>query len=230
MTQYLVFTLSASIGAMGDLAGHERRGSYLWPGRSAITGLIGAALGIKRDGDFSAIDALGMAVSPFEHRTDAGFRDYHTVETVPSAKVKTPNSRPEALLTAGRDTSTTITLREYRTGPLFGVVIWGGDLKALCAALNRPVFTLYLGRKSCPLSAPVDAHLVEAGTAEEAMTKARVPDWRNGSVARLLITDAEEGDAHTEIRHDRAIDRQHWHFGARNVAFRSVHIEPEVAR
>ena len=27
MTDYLVFTLSANLGAMGEFAGHERRGS-----------------------------------------------------------------------------------------------------------------------------------------------------------------------------------------------------------
>lgn len=230
MTRYLVFTLSASIGAMGDLAGHERRGTYLWPGRSAITGLLGAALGLRRDADFSGIDGLGMAVAPFEHPTNSGFRDYHTVETVPSAKVKAPNSRPEALRAARRNTNTTITLRDYRTGPLFGVVVWGDDLDALCAALNRPVFTLYFGRKSCPLSAPVDAHLVEADNVEEAMARARVPAWRGGAVARQMITDAAEGDTHTEIRHDRALDRALWHFAARRVAFRSVEITPEIAR
>jgi len=229
MTQYLVFTLSASIGAMGDLAGHERRGSLHWPGRSAITGLLGAALGLRRESDFGALDALGMAVAPFQHRTDSGFRDYHTVETVPSAKAKFPNSRPEALRAAGRETNTTITLRDYRTGPLFGVVIWGDGLEALQAALKSPVFVLYLGRKSCPLSAPVDGRIVAAETEESAMAQARVPPWRQGVTATQLITDARGGDTHIETRHDQAIDRKHWHFGARQVAFRQVHIEPGVA-
>ncbi|MDP2699918.1 type I-E CRISPR-associated protein Cas5/CasD [Thalassospira sp.] len=230
MTQYLVFTLSASIGAMGDLAGHERRGSLLWPGRSAITGLIGAALGLRREDDFTVLDAFGMAVAPFQHRTDSGFRDYHTVETVPSAKAKSPNSRPEALRIAGRDTNTTITLRDYQTGPLFGVVIWGEGLETLQSALKSPVFTLYFGRKSCPLSAPVDARIIQAETIEDAMTQVRVPEWRQGVTATQLITDAEDGDTHIEARHDQAIDRKHWHFGLRQVAFRQVHIEPEVAR
>lgn len=230
MTKYLVLTLSASIGAMGGLAGHERRGSYSWPGRSAITGLLGAALGLRRDADFAALDALGMAVAPFEHPTDGGFRDYHTIETVPSAQAKSPNSRPEALRIAGRKTNTTITLRDYRTGPLFGVAIWGEGLETLRDALREPVFTLYFGRKSCPLSAPVDAHLVAAGSVEDALSQARVPAWRQGSVARQLIIDAEDDDTHTEIRHDLAIDRQHWHFGARKVAFRPVEIVPEVAQ
>ena len=44
MNDYLVFTLASAFGAMGDLAGHERRGTLPWPGRSAILGLLGAAL------------------------------------------------------------------------------------------------------------------------------------------------------------------------------------------
>jgi len=230
MKQFLVFTLSASIGAMGDLAGHERRGSLMWPGRSAITGLLGAALGLRREDNFAVLDSLGMAVAPFQHQTDSGFRDYHTVETVPSAKVKAPNSRPDALRTAGRDTNTTITLRDYRTGPLFGIVVWGDGLERLKAALDTPVFTLYFGRKSCPLSAPVGARIVGASTAEEAMSQARVPEWRNGAIATQLIMEAEKDDSHTEFRHDRVIDRLHWHFGVRKVAFRQVHIEPEVMK
>lgn len=230
MSQFLVFTLSASIGAMGDLAGHERRGSYLWPARSAIIGLLGAALGLRREDDFSQLDQLGMAVAPFQHPTDGGFRDYHTVETIPSAKVKKPNSRPQALRAAGQGTNTTITLRDYRTGPLFGVVIWGDGLAPLRDALNRPVFTLYLGRKSCPLSAPVGAQIVNAPTVEQAMAQARVPAWRQGVVATQLITDAGDDDTHIETRHDRAIDRRHWHFAPRQVAFRSVHILPEIAQ
>ncbi|PRY84606.1 type I-E CRISPR-associated protein Cas5/CasD [Donghicola tyrosinivorans] len=227
MTDYLVFTLSATIGAMGDLAGHERRGTQLWPGRSAVTGLLGAALGVRRDGDFSGLDRLGMAVTAFASDTEnheADFRDYHTVETVPSAKAKKPNSRPEALRTAGRETNTTITLRDYRTGPLFGVAVWGSDLEKLEKALLTPVFTLYFGRKSCPLSAPVCPRIVVAQTPEEALAMVQIPYWRGKCTARRLIADAEDGDAHIETRHDRPLDRNLWHFGSRSVAFRTVEI------
>ena len=228
MTDYLVFTLSATIGAMGDLAGHERRGSFLWPGRSAITGLMGAALGLRRGDNFAALDALGLAVAPLRNAADDGFRDYHTVETVPSAKAKKPNSRVEALRIAGCNTNTTITLRDYRTGILCGVAAWGGDLERVRAALEKPVFTLFLGRKSCPLSAPVGARIVNARPPEEALQHVRVPNWHKGAVATQMMTDAQPDDTHVEIRHDRAIDRSRWHFAPRRVAFRSIHIEPQV--
>ncbi|MCB1387902.1 MAG: type I-E CRISPR-associated protein Cas5/CasD [Rhodobacteraceae bacterium] len=224
MADYLVFTLAATLGAMGDLAGHERRGTWTWPGRSAVLGLVGAAMGIRRDGDFAALDALRVGVAVFE--AGVPLRDYHTVQTVPTAVAKRPNSRPEALRDAGLRTNTTITLRDYHAGVLFGVALWGGDLEPLCAALEAPHFTLYLGRKACPLSAPPGARIVAADTPEAALARLVLPPWVAGRVAHRLYADAEPGDTHVESRHDAPQDRAHWHFQPRPVAVRAVSIAP----
>ena len=77
MQPFLVFGLTASLGAMGELAGHERRGSLIWPARSAIIGLMGAALGIERDGNFSALDALTIDVAIFDEGVP--LRSYPTI-------------------------------------------------------------------------------------------------------------------------------------------------------
>lgn len=228
MQPFLVFSLSATLGAMGELAGHERRGSLVWPGRSAILGLLGAALGIDRAGDFSGLDALGMAVAIFD--TGAPLRDYHTIETVPSAAVKVPNSRPEALAAARGRTNTTITLRDYRAGPLYGVAVWGEGLEALEAALKRPRYTLYLGRKSCPLSSPPGAAVVEAESVEAALARLILPPWRRVDrwgapvTARILVCAAEPMDQVRETVHDLPRDRRLWHFASRRVALRPVQI------
>lgn len=224
MTEHLVFTLAATLGAMGELAGHERRGTLVWPGRSALLGLVGAAMGIRRDADFSALDALSLGVAVFDD--GAPLRDYHTVQTVPSAAARRPNSRPEALRAAGQRANTTITLRDYRAGVLYGVALWGGDLAPVAAALNAPHFTLYLGRKSCPLSAPPGARIVTADTPEAAMSAVILPPWASGRVASQFITDAGPDDTHVEIRHDLPRDRSRWHFAPRRVAFRPTHIAP----
>ena len=211
MRPFLVFGLAASLGSMGELAGHERRGSLLWPGRSAVIGLMAAALGIRRDGDFSALESLEITVGIYDSGTH--LRDYHTIETVPSSAVKSPNSRPEALRDARGRTNTSITLRDYRAGPLFGVAVTGEGLEALESALNAPVFTLYLGRKSCPLAAPPGARLVHADGAEAAFAQMILPPWRRTSRLNSLVIEMDAG----EVVHDRAIDRQHWHFAPRRV-------------
>jgi CRISPR system Cascade subunit CasD len=226
MSDHLVFTLTAALGAMGDLAGHERRGSLGWPGRSAIVGLLGAALGINRDGNFSALDGLRMAVAVFDQGQP--LRDYHTVETIPTAAAKRPQSRPDALRGNRLRTNTTISLRDYRMGALYAVTVWGGDLPPLLAALRRPAFALYLGRKSCPLAAPLGAQIVQAEAAATALAQVQLPPWRAGAVAHLLICDAADApDAnHFEQRHDAPLDRAKWHFAPRQVAFQAVHIAP----
>ncbi|MFU8864917.1 MAG: type I-E CRISPR-associated protein Cas5/CasD [Rhodobacterales bacterium] len=220
MQPFLIFGLTASLGAIGELAGHERRGSMVWPARSAILGLLGAALGIQRDGDFRALDALSLAIAVFDE--GAALRDYHTVETIPSAAVKHANSRPEALQTARGRTNSTITLRDYRCGAFHGVTLWGGELEPLQKALIQPRFTLYLGRKSCPLSAPLGASIVQADSPDGAFAQLIPPPWRRNARARMVIEAAEHGE---EV-HDLPVDRAKWHFGPRYVMRRAVDITP----
>ncbi len=232
MKNYLIFTLTANLGAMGGLAGHERRGSFEWPGHSAIIGLLGAALGLRREDDFSALSRLQSAVAIFDPGNP--LRDFHTVQTVPSAQARRPQSRPSAIRSAGTELNTIITLRDYRTTPLYGIALWNETsdlaLVELCAALEQPVFTLYLGRKSCPLAAPLAPSVVHADDLNQAFVHVKLPPWRQGAIARRLVVGAGVLDAaRSEQRHDLPIDRKSWHFGVRQVAIASVWIKPEVA-
>lgn len=227
MTEYLVFTLSAALGSMGDLAGHERRGSLGWPGRSAILGLCAAALGIRRDDaeGLATLNPLRTAVAIFDEGTP--LRDYHTVQTVPTATAKRPDSRPAALRQAGGKVNTTITLRDYRQGALFGVALWGAELGPLCEALNRPVFTLYLGRKSCPLSAPLWPWKGQVRGVEEALAHVTLPPWRATAEARLIAADSDAGlTGREEWRQDQPTDRTGWHFAPRRVVLAQSHVVP----
>jgi CRISPR system Cascade subunit CasD len=232
MPDFLVFTLSAAVASFGDVAGHERRGSWTWPGRSAILGLLAAARGIRRDGDFAALNALKVAVAVFE----AGdpLRDYHTVQTVPTAAAKRPQSRPEALRQAGQGANTTITIRDYRTGVLYGVAVAGEGLPALAEALERPAFPLYLGRKACPLNAPLAPAIVPAPDPAAALARLKLPPWAAGARAAAVHADPgmfppDRPPERQETRHDAALDRRLWHFAPRLVESRSVSIRPEEA-
>ncbi|MBA5725687.1 type I-E CRISPR-associated protein Cas5/CasD [Bombella favorum] len=220
---YLVFSLSASLGAMGELAGHERRGSLLWPGHSALIGLMGAALGIRRGGDFSGLDSLKIDVAIFDSGT--ALRDFHTIQSVPAAAVKKPNSRPEAIRKAGGRLTTSITLRDYRAGVFYGVAVQGEGLEEIAAALRKPHFTLYLGRKSCPLSSPLNPQIVQADTVEEALGQVKVPIWLSQHVdlSKKVMVVGEEGSQRDYV-HDIPLDRQRWHFAARDVGIRHVEL------
>lgn len=233
MREHLVFTLAAALGATGEFAGHERRGAVGWPGRSAILGLVAAALGIRRHetAPLAALEHLRVAVAVFDE--GAPLRDYHTVMTIPSARARRPDSRRAAFAMAKGDVNTAITIRDYRASPLFGVALWGDvELAPLSQALRTPTFTLYLGRKSCPLSAPLDPKIAEAADPLEALSHLRLPPWYPSATANRAWSDAFDGapaSALRETRHDQAIDRKLWHFAPRDVLRLSCGINARAA-
>ncbi len=222
MAEFVVFTLVAPMGAFGDLAGHERRHSGAWPARSAVLGLVGGALGARRD-DATTQERLSrwrVAVSVLSR--GVALRDFHTVQTVPTPRVRRPLTRRDAVEAVGGSANTLITWRDYRTDCAFGIALWGGeDPEEVRRALVRPHFTPYLGRKSCPLSAPMAPQVVEAEGAVEALARISLPPFleRELDAGRPLLVASDEPMAggRQEIRWDEPLDRLSWHFGPREV-------------
>ena len=230
MREFVVFTLAAPMGSFGDLAGHQRRNSGEWPARSAVLGLVGAALGIRRD-DFAGQKALArwrVAVSVLER--GARFRDFHTVQTVPTARIKRPATRRQALDALGHRDNPVITWRDYRSDCAFGVALWGRSGAAhVAGALARPHFIPYLGRKSCPLSAPMAPKVVVAEGAIEALAQITPPPFLTLDPAHplLVASDGPLGGGRREIRWDDPLDRISWHFAPRAVHIRRPRRLPE---
>lgn len=222
MAEFVIFTLTAPMGAFADLAGHERRHSGTWPARSALLGLVGAALGVRRDETArqqslwrwrTAVSVLSWGVS---------YRDFHTVQTVPTARIKRPATRRAALKALESKDNPVITWRDYRSDCAFGVALWGGeDPEEVCNALIRPHFTLYLGRKSCPLSAPAAPKVIQAANPVEALACVHLPPFLEDLLdpKRPLMVVSEEplDGSRREIRWDQPLDRVSWHFGPRWV-------------
>jgi CRISPR system Cascade subunit CasD len=223
MPDFLVLTLVAPMGAFGDLAGHELRGSHGWPGRGAILGLLGAAQGVRRDDaeGQEALRAWRMAVAQLLPGTP--LRDFHTAQAVPSARIKRPDSRRHALSRLTHADNPVVTQRDYVTDCAFAVALWGGDLMPARDALLRPRFVLYLGRKSCPLSAPTAPRVVDASDAVAALREAVLPPfaWRSPGPDPmrpiLVASDEPLDEGRQETRWDDPTDRARWHFGPRTV-------------
>lgn len=221
MPEIVVFTLVAPIGAFGDLAGHELRGSESWPGRSAILGLIGAALGIRRNDAVGQTRLNGWKTAVSVLSVGDIWRDFHTVQAVPAGRIKRPDSRGVALAALTRSDNAIVSRREYRSDCAFGVAVWGGDAHKLVEALKTPTFTPYLGRKSCPLSAPMAPIVLSSTDPISALSHARVPDFMavDASASILIASDIELGTGWKENRWDDPLDREAWHFGPRIVYF-----------
>ena len=248
MDETLIWTLTANIAAMGELAGNEYRPSLRYPGRSIILGILGAALGIERD-DLAGqekLSALETAVAIFNDGTH--FRDYHTVQTIGRKCRHDAYSYRDAHAHAKRGhLFTTPTYREYRSDVHYGVAIWNGKpdenmetvkepvvpitLEEIRRGLEQPVYSMFLGRKSCSLSSPVAARIVETDSLEIAFRHLPNPVWmRDPATAREMVIDA--GFARNsgfngmwEWRHDIPLSRTRREFGNREVCVVRVDIQ-----
>jgi CRISPR system Cascade subunit CasD len=206
MKSFLLFSIYAPLSSWGDIAVGEARGSWDRPSRSAVFGLVAAALGIIRE-DQEAHDALdeqhGMAV-----RLDAAgapMTDYHTAQTVASAAVRKARPATRAALLAAGEHETILSRRTYRQDALATIALWQrGDarwtLNDLADALRRPTFVLYAGRKANALGLPLDPQLVNAETLAAALkSRSPLPAGLDRRVTHELLPRQGWG---TEVAHD----------------------------
>lgn len=177
------------MAAWGDVAVGESRVTSTVPSRSALLGLLAAALGLKRT-DEARLENLSDSVR-FGILTLSGgdfLRDYHTVQVPPATALKRRPSRTrrDELLVPKSELGTILSARDYRTDASYRVAVeqmeaGGINLKHLQNALRQPAFPLYLGRKACPLSLPLDPRIITATDILSAFRKARTGDPKDSS-------------------------------------------------
>ena len=252
--KYLIMTLIAPMASFGELSGHERRPSRERPGKAAIMGLIGAALGIRRD-DKAGQDALasGYDVAVRVETPGTVMTDFHTAQAVPTTRSKKPDTRANALRTLQTGDNPVLTRREYRLNAEHYVAVsknpearW--PLEEIASALKAPGFNLYLGRKSCPLAYPVNPRIIEANSivtaledhfCDEALEALRSKKHQRSdtpSFTPFLALSKHQFDqlnlsnknTRLERVNDQPIDREKWHFTERYEVIWPLTKENEV--
>ena len=250
MTDYLIFRLYASLASWGEAAVGETRPTATYPGKGAVLGLLGAALGVRRDDDVGQKqlrESIGIGVK--QYTPGMLMRDYHTVQ-MPAAQSKVSYHTRKEELSGPRDALKTIlSSRDYRCDGLWTVAVWltptaSLTLSDLEQALKTPHYPLYLGRKSCPPAAPLAPQRRQCSTLKEALDTAfpklavhcsedkmalRFPDealyaWEGGA-SRL---DGNGQAAEYNDVWDLPLNRRRWQFGPR-LEFRRA-IAAEEAR
>ncbi|MDX9746135.1 MAG: type I-E CRISPR-associated protein Cas5/CasD [Syntrophales bacterium] len=226
MTEYLLFRLYGPLAAWGDIAVGEYRPSFAHPSKSAIIGLLAAALGIRRDEEEK--QKLLAESCKFAVRVDSTgvlLRDYHTTQ-VPSAQRGVTHYTRRSELEES-DLNTILSSRDYRCDAVYTIAITMVDgspfpLQQLASALKRPVFTLYLGRKSCPLSLPLHPQTVKAETLKEALLTMPIPDELTIIIPRGDVNVFWENEVasgvelqQTITRRDEPRSRRRWQFADR---------------
>ena len=226
MRDYLLFRLYGSLAAWGDIAVGEYRPSFVHPGKSAIIGLLAAALGIRRDEE-ERQKSLAESCS-FAVRVDSMgvlLRDYHTTQ-VPSAKKGVVHYTRRSEL-ATDDLNTILSSRDYRcdAANTVAITVAGGSpytVQQLVAALAKPVFTLYLGRKSCPLAMPLQPQVINAATLREALESVPPVEELSSIVLKgdamvFWEDDTASGLERQQVitRRDEPRSRKRWQFSER---------------
>jgi CRISPR system Cascade subunit CasD len=216
MGEYLILKLQGPMQAWGEHTFEGKRPSGNFPTRSALLGLLGACLGIGRT-DRERLQQLADSVlfavlkkERFVEKSDGIKKplpvikatDYHTVQ----------DARENYSGLKSHDTIQT--WREYLFDAAYTVAVWNVQgavisLDALEKAVKAPVFTPYLGRRSCPLACPLFAARIIAENANSAL--------RQIEPAGGTIYSEEQGAVQAISLRDVPLIRQPRQFATRSV-------------
>jgi len=240
VTPFLLFTLQAPLASWGDIAVGEWRGSWDRPSRSALTGLLGAALGLLRhDSERQRAISEGYGVAVRGDAFGTPMQDYHTMQTVAKSQLKKRDIATRSEMLEIREKETVLSWREYRQGVVCTVALWcrpaaGWSLAQLGDALRRPAFALYAGRRSNPLGLPANPEIVDAPSLAAAFAaRPPIPAHAPSELRRLRPRGGWGQEvAHDEcdgfesglvapmrrhVRRDVPVDRIGWLFAARTM-------------
>lgn len=244
MQSYLIFRLHGAMCSWGDIAVGENRPSNSYPTRSAVLGLVAAALGIRRT-DTQRMEELFRSVHYAVRIDKAGtlLTDYQTVQVPGSGRHERPyeSRREELSVVSKHDLNTILSRREYLCDAMYTIALWLDRDNALITlgdiaeSLRRPVFPLYLGRKSCPPALPLAPVLIEAATLRDLFSTPQLNDERTDTEAtkamsillrlyslpsqRQVYFESNEQAGmeavHRLTRRDDPVSRTRWQFSAR---------------
>lgn len=130
----LLLRLAAPLQSWGANSKFEIRTTEKMPTKSGVVGMLAAALGLGRDADLSALNALKFGVRADREGED--ITDFHMAHS---------------------EKSSYVTYRHYLSDAVFLAGLEGEEsfLRELETALQNPRFPLFLGRRSCPPTLPL---------------------------------------------------------------------------
>lgn len=237
MNKHLIFQIYAPFTSWGEPAVGEVRHSNVIPSRSALLGLVAAALGIRRDD--SQLDNFNchyhFAIRPFISQC-SWFSDFHTVQVPKANKKQYLATRFDELRRDPQELKTLLSRREYYNDVYYQIVMTETEnapyrVMDIKQALLTPVFPLYIGRKNSPLALPLSPIIFE-GSLSEAFIFAdqHYLQYHQQDPSISLLLDEKTNEYYWEnagqdatlavkkiqLRHDQPINRKRWQFTSRS--------------
>ena len=217
----LLLRLAAPLQAWGVDSKFDIRRTGREPTKSGVVGLLAAAKGLRRD-DAGALEPLRLLrMGVRVDREGRMLRDFHTVWGFKRGAGNRIAYDKQTGRPVPADKNTYVTTRYYLSDAVFLVGLEGdaallGDLDA---ALKRPAFPLFLGRRACPPTLPLTLGIREL--ALEPALEAEAWQGRTGHMGdRLRIrVETPPGESVRARTRDLPVDFNPDH---RRFAFRGV--------
>ena len=167
-TAYLALMLDAPLMSWGFASRFTRRTTALHPTRSALTGMICAALGAPKGSDDEAtwlarLEGVRLTVLTIPRQPEGRdgtleirrLEDYHVTGGGYDRKTQ-PQSIPRKA-SGGPCDHPTVSWRQYLLDARFGAILAGPPetLRPVAEALRNPRWGVWFGRKSCIPAAPI---------------------------------------------------------------------------
>lgn len=157
MPRFLILKLDGVMQGWGGHTYEDWRPSELFPTRSGLLGLLGACIGIDRQAvdQFNNLASSILITVRVDYRIDSNGKqlkpirkcDYHTIENARKVDGK-PNKNPvQSYRWYLFDAPFTVILEEMKNATI--------SLDQIASAIRKPVYTPFLGRRSCPLNRPL---------------------------------------------------------------------------
>lgn len=153
---FLILRLEGALQSWGDHSMWDVRDSGDFPSKSGVVGILACALGLERGNLEIAALSAALHIAVRADRPGIRMLDFHTVQGHPLYNAE---GKP-------RSSNTIVSPRWYLQDASFLVVVDLPDSwrERVIRALKRPVWPIYLGRKSCVPSRPVFEEVTEEYT------------------------------------------------------------------
>lgn len=217
----LTIRLTAPLQSYGDEATFNRRTTADYPSKSAVIGLISAALGYERD-DQRINDLNNLLIAVRSDQPGKVLTDFHMVEYLKNAS----------------KTKRKLTYRDYLQDAVFMVAVGsenGALIEQIEFALKHPHFQLYLGRRADPPAGPLKVEIVNDKNPLEILRELpwQASSWyqkkqHQATFSAQIISDAAlMPDQPSRLKKDQvgSFDQRHRFFGYRAICKTRVELK-----
>ena len=223
IAKHLALLLDAPLQSWGHQSRFDQRTSLAYPTRSAMIGLLAAAMGIDRQDTKGLQEFSDLEMTSYTFCQGPLLEDFHTIgggwdkKKNPQHLVVKFDGKPG---NKGKPGDTVVSRRQYLQETCFGVILKApaGLAEKIAAALANPRWGIWLGRKSCIPASPVLQGIF--ATHEEALESLASHERLVGKKPLRVVREVADFDQGTDTLMDNPLD-----FGRRLFAPRRIAVE-----